>query len=369
MDRSRFASNASYGMPVMPPPNHSFKPPAPVPMPKLPTPRRMLIHIGPEHRYTPPVKRINDEQLHMPIWLNSEAFARLVEFLLALNDAVKNKKNSDPCTQSEATKKVGALLDQLDHWTDDIPPLETPQRFGNKAFKIWTDRLEQNAETLIASILPLAKHSAIPELAPYLSGSFGHGTRLDYGSGHELSFVALLCCLELMDVFTADDYQALVTTVFVKYLEVVRKIQKSYTLEPAGSHGVWGLDDHQFLPFYWGSAQLIDHPKLKPKSVTHKDTVDMVARDYMYFRCIQFIIEVKHGPFHETSPMLYDISGVPNWSKVNSGMLKMYIAEVLGKFPVVQHLPCGSLLPFVEASSTSQGPLATLYNANPASST
>lgn len=34
------------------------------------------------------------------------------------------------------------LLDKLDNWIDEIPPLPTPQRFGNLAFRTWGKKLE-----------------------------------------------------------------------------------------------------------------------------------------------------------------------------------------------------------------------------------
>lgn len=35
------------------------------------------------------------------------------------------------------------VLDRLDRWIDDIPPLDSPQRFGNLAFRKWGKRLEE----------------------------------------------------------------------------------------------------------------------------------------------------------------------------------------------------------------------------------
>ena len=44
------------------------------------------------------------------------------------------------------------------------------------------------------------------------------------------------------------------------------------------------------------------------------------------------------------SNQLWNISGVPQWAKVYSGLVKMYRAEVLTKFPVIQHTYFGSIL-------------------------
>lgn len=44
-------------------------------------------------------------------------------------------------------------------------------------------------------LLPPHLQDAAQELAPYLGDAFGNQTRIDYGTGHETTFVLWLCCL------------------------------------------------------------------------------------------------------------------------------------------------------------------------------
>ncbi len=92
--------------------------------------------------------------------------------------------------------------------------------------------------------------------------------------------------------------------------------------------------------------QTTDHKHLRPKSIHDQEILDEFSKDYMYLSCISFINSIKTASLRWHSPMLDDISAVKTWDKVNSGMRKMFVAEVLGKLPVMQHALFGSLLPF-----------------------
>lgn len=111
----------------------------------------------------------------------------------------------------------------------------------------------------------------------------------------------------------------------------------------AGSHGVWSLDDFQFVPFIFGSAQLSVNSPIEPAQFVEDEIINEYRKEFMFISCIDYIRQVKTGHFAEHSNQLWSISAVQSWSKISTGLVKMYQKEVLSKFPVIQHVLFGSI--------------------------
>ncbi|CAK7223260.1 Serine/threonine-protein phosphatase 2A activator 2 [Sporothrix curviconia] len=293
------------------------------------------------------------------------------------------QKNLPQRALSPTVVALMSILDEVEALVYANPPDDTGgSRFGNKRFRGFVDQVRQRAPQWHKEKLGLAGGdekdsgdekekdatvSAIDEASAYLCQAFGNRARIDYGSGHELHFVVWLLCLYQLGLVGRDDMPALVLCVFARYLDVMRLVQTTYYLEPAGSHGVWGLDDYQFLPFLFGAAQLLHHRYITPRAVHQPLTLEQFGDDYLYLGQVRFVNSIKvastagqlangsSGGGSSTdnslrwhSPMLDDISAAKTWEKVEGGMRRMFVAEVLRKLPVMQHFLFGSLVPAAE---------------------
>ncbi|EGC28373.1 hypothetical protein DICPUDRAFT_90956 [Dictyostelium purpureum] len=291
--------------------------------------RQQLVEIKDieQHKFVKPVKVVTCED-DIRKFLVSEACNNLLKYIQTISDQIKSKPNDieTPYFKSQ------------------------PMRYGNKAYRTWYQKMTENIERVHLEMFGEESEKykeSIQELSPYLMDAMGNQTRLDYGTGHELHFVVWTFCLRRIGYLKSEDEIDIALKVFPCYLELVRKLQRVYGLEPAGTHGVWSLDDYQFIPFIWGAAQLINNPfGIKPASITIEKIVDQYYPKYMYLACIKYINTVKKGPFHEHSRDLFNISGAASWDKINMGMMKKFYADVLSKVPIIQHFLFGSLVSF-----------------------
>ncbi|CZS98319.1 related to phosphotyrosyl phosphatase activator PTPA [Rhynchosporium agropyri] len=326
--------------------------PLPVPeTPDLPSPPDLTTLI-----FKKPSRRILSRKDH-DLFLASPTYKLVVGFVFSLTESVVDTpasavRDSD---LSPAVKTILQILDKVQDVVERSPPEEQgDSRFGNKGFRDFLD-LAAEEEVNWHKQLGFTSLAAITEISTYFLQSFGNRTRIDYGSGHELNFMLWLLCLYQLGIVTRSDFRSLVLRVFTQYLSLMRIIQSSYYLEPAGSHGVWGLDDYQFLPFLFGSSQLLHHPYIRPLSIHQSLILEQYGNDYLYLSQVNFVNSVKNVEgLRWHSPMLYDISSAKSWSKVEDGMRRMFVAEVLKKLPVMQHFLFGSLIPAMEEMSTEE---------------
>ncbi|KZS99527.1 Phosphotyrosyl phosphatase activator [Laetiporus sulphureus 93-53] len=286
---------------------------------------------------------------HLEYFQNSQTHKDIVSYIETLNEAVVGVQLTDQCTESPGVRAIVGMFDEVEKIAKATPPVDNKaSRFGNPAFRTFYDKVAEAAPSLHTKLPGLAQE-AIPELAVYFGESWGNRARIAYGSGMELNFLCWLICLERLGVVQESDHVALVIRVLWRYLQAMRVLQSTYWLEPAGSHGVWGLDDYHFLPF---CLSLRNCEYIKPKAIHDSEIVDEYAKHYLYFACIKFINQVKTASLRWHSPMLDDISAM----RYNRVFYPTHVLTarlpvgkdvgqvVLGKLPVMQHFLFGSIL-------------------------
>ena len=121
-------------------------------------------------------------------------------------------------------------IEKIEAWLDDVPPIEQPMRFGNKAFRDWVDKIAAVVDEDLLVIGQAANpdfvhmKEAFSEMREYLLDSFGSYERIDYGTGHELNFFVFLYCMCKTGFYTVEDYEALINKIFQRYLLLMRRI-------------------------------------------------------------------------------------------------------------------------------------------------
>lgn len=166
------------------------------------------------HSFVTPGKKIHEGH-DVPQFLTSRAYGDIGIFVMQLNmsmcprkisasDQIQTWQLDSLISFSDPVRKLQDLLKSIDAIIEEAPPDTGPRRFGNISFRKWFEILESRVQTLLETYLPKEVlqfpsssngSSVLDELTPYLLGGFGSSQRLDYGTGHELSFLAFLGCI------------------------------------------------------------------------------------------------------------------------------------------------------------------------------
>jgi len=186
-----------------------------------------VLDLSTPHHFIRPIKRIL-EGTDVAHFLTSQAYGDIGTWVMQLNRAMLPRRTNprdpaqmfstdSPRQDPESVKKLQELLIRAEAIIEDAPLDPGPRRFGNMGFRTFHKLLEERAEGLLREFLPvgmLEKFTnpaiqggeevigAMDEVKAYFLGGFGSSQRLDFGTGHELSFVAFLGCLWKLGVFS-----------------------------------------------------------------------------------------------------------------------------------------------------------------------
>jgi serine/threonine-protein phosphatase 2A activator len=149
-----------------------------------------------QHKFVTPKKDLSVIE-QMETFKKGKSYVNYMQFVADLQQSVTSKKISETPADPKF-ENIVKMLEDLERWVAEIPPIQQPMRFGNKSFKTWHDRLKEvkiflekespliiskNVDEYLAKILPENVRGATVELRVYILESFGSNERLDYGTG------------------------------------------------------------------------------------------------------------------------------------------------------------------------------------------
>ena len=60
-----------------------------------------------------------------------------------MSEAIKGKSLKDNYSKSDAVTGVEHVLDAFNSFVDQTPAIQQPQRFGNKAYRDWFQKMDE----------------------------------------------------------------------------------------------------------------------------------------------------------------------------------------------------------------------------------
>ncbi|XP_050430705.1 serine/threonine-protein phosphatase 2A activator-like [Adelges cooleyi] len=272
-------------------------------------------------------------------WECSEAFGDIVAFMRQMNEEVQGTVQSkitiacsDQSTKPPWSSRVQMVLDILNnvhawatHNQSDINSGYSPVSLFQKFHKM----LHSDGHTLIVQMYGAIGSHLTVELPVYLKQSFGAPENMEYGIQHEISFTMFLIILYKLNFLTPLDEPYVVCLLF-------------------DNSRSFGLNDYHYLPFLWGSAQLIENKcNILPISIDETRTAKLYKSDFIFMDCLHNLHSLKQSePFWKHSYQLWSLKSLSNWEKVNQGLMEMFKRDLLNNYDIVKHLVFGESLGF-----------------------
>lgn len=139
-----------------------------------------------------PVCRVQSSS-DIEAWLASRAYFTLITYLNDVSAEIQGIRNTDLFPISKNIKRLTTIFEQLDSMivANSPAPLVLGANMDSrtKSYRRWAHGMLRDIYKIVEKAVPSSKCRHVNELGVYLSGSFGSSAKIEYGTGHELSFL------------------------------------------------------------------------------------------------------------------------------------------------------------------------------------